>query len=89
MDRKVYGGVTNVGFNPTFGDNKLSIETFILDFSEDIVGKKIKIRFLQRLRDEKTFGSVRELTDQIALDVQDARKVLSASPESAARGASS
>jgi riboflavin kinase / FMN adenylyltransferase len=89
MDDKVYGGVTNVGFNPTFGDNKLSIETFILDFSQDIVGKKIKIRFLQRLRDEKTFGSVRELTDQIALDVQDARKVLSASPESAAPGGSS
>jgi riboflavin kinase/FMN adenylyltransferase len=89
VDEKVYGGVTNVGFNPTFGENSLSIETYILDFSEDILGKKIRIRFLQRLRDEKTFGSVRELTDQIALDVQEARKALSASPGSAVRGESS
>ncbi|MDD5205603.1 MAG: bifunctional riboflavin kinase/FAD synthetase [Desulfobacterales bacterium] len=89
LDGRMYGGVTNVGFNPTFGKNSLSIETYILDFSEDIVGKMIKIKFLDRLRDEKTFSGVKELTDQIALDVQEARRQLSASPAAHCQGASS
>lgn len=86
VDERVFCGVTNVGFNPTFGENSLSIETYILDFSEDILGKKIKIKFLHRIRDEKTFSGVKELTDQIALDVQEARRLLSASPGAQCQG---
>ena len=89
VDERLFCGVTNVGFNPTFGENSLSIETYILDFSEDILGKKIKIKFLDRIRDEKTFGGVKELTDQIALDVQEARRLLSASPGAQCQGGSS
>ncbi|PKN64488.1 MAG: riboflavin biosynthesis protein RibF [Deltaproteobacteria bacterium HGW-Deltaproteobacteria-15] len=89
VDERLFCGVTNVGFNPTFGENSLSIETYILDFSEDILGKKIKIKFLHRIRDEKTFGGVKELTDQIALDVQEARRLLSASPGARCQGGSS
>ncbi|PKN30518.1 MAG: riboflavin biosynthesis protein RibF [Deltaproteobacteria bacterium HGW-Deltaproteobacteria-21] len=89
VDERLFCGVTNVGFNPTFGENSLSIETYILDFSEDILGKKIKIKFLHRIRDEKTFGGVKELTDQIALDVQEARRLLSASPGAQRQGGSS
>ncbi|RJR35122.1 MAG: bifunctional riboflavin kinase/FAD synthetase [Desulfobacteraceae bacterium] len=89
VEGEVYGGVTNVGFNPTFGESSLSIETYIFEFSEDIVGKMIKIRFLQRLRDEKTFSGVKELTDQIALDVQEAKNLLSVSPGARLQGGSS
>lgn len=90
VEERIYAGVTNVGFNPTFGENSLSIETYILDFSEDILGKKIKIKFLYRIRDEKTFSGVKELTDRIALDVQEARRILpSASPGVQCRGGSS
>ena len=89
VDERLFCGVTNVGFNPTFGENSLSIETYILDFSEDILGKKIKIKFLHRIRDEKTFGGVKELTDQIALDVQEARRLLSASPGARCQGGAS
>jgi riboflavin kinase/FMN adenylyltransferase len=73
-DDASYFGVTNVGVNPTFGDNVLSIETHILDFSTDIVGERIRLTFLHRLRDEKRYGSVDELTRQIARDIRNARK---------------
>jgi riboflavin kinase/FMN adenylyltransferase len=75
MDDKTYNAVTNIGYNPTFGDNALSVETHLLDFSKDVVGKTIRINFIQRLRDEKTFGSVDELTDQIDKDIQRAREI--------------
>jgi len=70
---KTYYGVTNIGYNPTFGDNALSIETHLLDFSEDILGEKIKVNFIHRLRDEKTFKDVQELSDHIARDIQTAK----------------
>ena len=69
-----YNGVTNVGYNPTFRDKTLSVETHILNFSEDIVGEKIKLTFLHRLRGEKAFKSVTDLTDQISRDICDAQE---------------
>ena len=45
---KVYIGATNIGFNPTVRVEKLSIETHILQFNEDIYGKNIKIEFLEK-----------------------------------------
>lgn len=76
LDDKTYQGVTNIGYNPTFGDNALSVETHLLDFSKDVVGKNIRINFIERLREEKTFSSVDELTEQIGKDVQRAREIL-------------
>ena len=73
MDDKQFFGVTNIGHNPTFGNEALSVETHLLDYSGDLLGKTIKVNFLQRLRDEKTFNSIQELSDQIALDIQKAR----------------
>lgn len=73
INGRTYHGVTNVGYNPTFGDGALSVETHILDFSRDILGEKIRLSFLHRLRDEKAFKSVKELTDQISQDIRDAR----------------
>ncbi|MFO7737053.1 MAG: bifunctional riboflavin kinase/FAD synthetase [Desulfatiglandaceae bacterium] len=75
MNGKTYKGVTNIGFNPTFGNGVLSVETHILDFSEDVLGKSIKINFIQRLREEKKYASIHELAEQIALDIAQARKI--------------
>jgi riboflavin kinase/FMN adenylyltransferase len=75
IDDVLYNGVTNVGYNPTFGDTGLTVETHVLDYSGDLVGKTIKVRFIQRLRDEKTFRSLEELADQIARDVAQAKEV--------------
>ncbi len=76
VNDRTWLGVTNIGYNPTFGDDALTVETHLLDFSEDIVGKTIKIRFVERLRDEKTFGDVKELSDQITRDIEQARELL-------------
>lgn len=73
LDDKTYDGVTNIGFNPTFGNAALSLETHILDFSGDILGKNVKIHFLHRLRDERHFEGIRELSEQIRKDIQEAR----------------
>ena len=55
MGDKTYPGVADVGYNPTFGKNPLSVEVHILDFSLDIYGEEIQLVFLERLRDEKAF----------------------------------
>ncbi len=79
VNDKTYYGVTNIGYNPTFGDDALSVETHLLDFSEDILDKTIKVNFIQRLRDEKTYRSVKELADQIAQDILKAKDLFNIS----------
>ena len=75
-NNKVYGGVTNIGFKPTFGNDALSVETHILDFDQNIYGKKIKLNFIKRLRNEKKFSSIEALAAQIKRDIEEARKIL-------------
>ena len=69
----LYQGLTNIGFNPTFKDKDLSIETHILGLSENLVKEKIKINFLARLRDEIAFDSPEELSQQISHDIKAAK----------------
>ena len=62
--------VTNVGTRPTFESaNQTSVETFIMNWSGDLYGDVVRVRFLYRLRDEKKFGSIEELRTQIEKDV--------------------
>lgn len=73
---KCYGGVLNIGHNPTFGGQELVAETHIFDFNLDIYGKPIKVNLLKFLRGEKKFTSVAELASQIGRDVIEAKSVL-------------
>ncbi len=67
--------VTNIGTRPTFGDNlEPSIETHVIDWSGDLYGDVLRVRFLHRLRDEKKFGSIDELKSQIESDVARAKE---------------
>lgn len=75
-DGKCYGGVLNIGYNPTFAENRLSAETHIFDFNQDIYGKPIKINLLQFLRGEKKFSGPEELSKQISKDCEQAKAVL-------------
>ncbi len=62
--------VTNIGVRPTFGAEKEpSLETFVINWSGDLYGDVVRIRFLYRLRDEKRFASVEQLKSQIKRDV--------------------
>ena len=76
MGDKTYPGVADVGYNPTFGKNPLSVEVHILDFSRDIYGEEIQLVFLERLRDEKAFENPELLARQIRKDVGAARKII-------------
>jgi riboflavin kinase/FMN adenylyltransferase len=76
VDDATYDGVTNVGYNPTFGDTGLTVETHILDYSGDLLGKTVKVQFIKRLRDERTFKTLDELSEQIAQDIKQAKEIL-------------
>ena len=60
----------NIGLRPTIGENdgKSTIEAHIIDFTADLYGKSVTIRFCERLRDEMKFGSVDALAAQLARD---------------------
>jgi len=61
--------VTNIGKRPTFGDHlDDSVETHVIGWSGDLYGNVVRVRFLHRLRDEKKFGSIDELKNQIGRD---------------------
>jgi riboflavin kinase/FMN adenylyltransferase len=76
---KIMPAVTNIGIRPTFKNGqKRLIETNILDYSGDLYHKKISIDFIARIRDEKKFDTVDDLTKQMARDVATVRSQLSA-----------
>lgn len=63
--------VTNIGVRPTFGDTlEPSIETHVLNWTGDLYGDVVRVRFLHRLRDEKKFSGVDELSRQIDMDIR-------------------
>jgi len=72
-----FQGVANIGFSPTFDDHIFSVEVHILDFNENIYGQKIRVNFVQRIRDEVKFSNISELSDEIKKDIVKARKILS------------
>jgi riboflavin kinase/FMN adenylyltransferase len=62
--------VTNIGTRPTFADGATtSVETHVMNWSGDLYGDVVRVRFLHRLRAEKKFSSIEELTKQIERDV--------------------
>jgi riboflavin kinase/FMN adenylyltransferase len=63
--------VTNVGTRPTFETvSEPSVETFVINWSGDLYGDVVRVRFLHRLRDERKFASIDELKNQIERDRQ-------------------
>lgn len=80
FEGKTHQGVLNIGFNPTFADNALSIEAHIFDFDEDIYGKRLDILFIDRIRNEMKFDGPARLVEQIRRDVETARNILNRTP---------
>ncbi len=69
--------VTNVGYRPTFRDGRdLVAEAHVIDFDGDLYGLEVDLSFEGRIRGEQRFESVEALREQIAQDVQQARKEL-------------
>ncbi|MCC7164769.1 MAG: bifunctional riboflavin kinase/FAD synthetase [Anaerolineae bacterium] len=75
-----FDGAASIGVRPTFGGGKRLVEIYILDFTRWIYGEELQVFFIERLRDEEKFDSIQALLDQMALDVQNARAILSHLP---------
>ena len=69
-------GIVNFGMRPTFHKQTSIVEVHIFDFEEDIYGKEIEVLFLSKIRDEQKFNGIKELLNQITLDITVAKKIL-------------
>ena len=77
-NNRIYKGVANIGYSPTFDDNEFTVEVHLLDFTENIYDEKIRVNFIERIRDEKKFADISELKEQINQDIKAANKILAA-----------
>jgi len=68
--------VTNIGLRPTFGGDRRWVEVYLIDYRGQLYGQKLKIDFVDRLRDERRFENAEELKAQIRKDIEQARLVL-------------
>jgi riboflavin kinase/FMN adenylyltransferase len=72
-----FGGVTNIGRRPTlYEESEAVIETYVFDFASNVYGVKVRLFFLEHLREERKFPSLEALTEQIARDIDAARAYL-------------
>ena len=77
-DGTVLPAAISLGKRPTFYEtaDRSLLEAHVLDFEDDLYGERARVRFVHRLRGEEKFASEQALVDQIAQDVEDARRVL-------------
>jgi riboflavin kinase/FMN adenylyltransferase len=73
---KRYPAVANIGTRPTFGEGPPAVEVHLLDFVGELQGEWVRVQFVERLRDERRFASVKALRTQIKKDIVRAREIL-------------
>ena len=69
-------GAANVGMRPQFEPPKELLEPYFFDFSGDLYGQEIEVAFHHFLRGEAKFDTLDALTDQMAADCDEARRLL-------------
>ena len=72
----IHFGIVNFGMRPTFNKKTCILEAHIFDFEEDIYGEKIEVLFFSKIRNEQKFNGIKELLNQITLDITVAKKIL-------------
>jgi riboflavin kinase/FMN adenylyltransferase len=76
IDMSEFEGIANIGIRPTVGGTSPVLEVNIFDFKKEIYGKRLKVEFVKKIRDEKKFDSLDDLKKQIAKDVNTAKEQL-------------
>jgi riboflavin kinase/FMN adenylyltransferase len=76
--RGQFGGMLNLGGRPTFDDARRTIEAHLFDATGDFYGERVRVSFVERLRDTKRFDSAESLRSQLADDERAARRALTA-----------
>ena len=75
-------GAASVGVRPTIGDKlALRLEVFVLDYSGELYGQRLRVRFWHKVRDEEKYGSLEALKAAIRKDCDDVRQYFAAHPE--------
>ena len=73
--KKIYKGIANLGYRPTFNQKKILLEVNIFNFSGNLYNKKLSVEFLKFIRGEKKFKGISELKNQIKKDILKAKKI--------------
>ena len=72
----IFQAVVNIGSKPTFHEEyPISIEAHLIDFHDDIYGEKMRLFFIDKIRDERRFNNVEELVGQITRDRDRAKQI--------------
>ena len=80
VDGERHMAATSIGTRPTFDGKGRTIEAFLLEFDSNLYNRQLRLEFVQRLRDELKFDSVDALLEQMELDVEQTRRLLTAKP---------
>ena len=80
VDGERHMAATSIGTRPTFDGKGRTIEAFLLEFDSNLYNRALRLEFVQRLRDELKFDSVDALLEQMELDVEQTRRLLTAKP---------
>ena len=76
IDGRVHPSVSSVGIRPTIGDDRLTVETHLLDGGQELYGRTLRLAFVKYLREEQKFDDLSALTEQIAADCREAGAIL-------------
>jgi riboflavin kinase/FMN adenylyltransferase len=71
-----FPGAASLGTNPTFPGGKPTLEVHVIDFEGDLYGRRVRVEFIERLREERRYESIAALVEQIWLDIDAARLIL-------------
>ena len=71
---KIYKGIANIGYRPTFNQKKLLLEVHLFNFSGNLYNKYLRVNFLKFIRKEKKFTNIEKLKKQIKIDLAKAKK---------------
>jgi len=75
INTQVFAGVANLGARPTVDGEKVLLEVHLFDFSQDVYGQRVRVKFIQKIRDEHRFDTFDALKQQIAEDCKVARLI--------------
>jgi riboflavin kinase/FMN adenylyltransferase len=74
-NKKLFKGIANLGYRPTFDQKKILLEVHIFNFSRNLYNKHLTIEFINFIRKEKKFKNINQLKKQINLDLKIAKKI--------------
>lgn len=75
-----WGGMANSGPRPTFPEAPPALEAHLFDFDGDLYGQEVTVEFVDRIREQRRFGSLDELRQQLGADLEAARRQLAGRP---------